>query len=332
MSTSLFKTIVSRFKGWLPTWGIHSIGVTLFIYIVIKLDAANIIKNISTARLSYIVAGYCLTFPFLAAKSFRWRIVLEAYGIFISYGQASILYLIGLFTGHATPGQIGELARVYYLRRLGHSSLSSGMSILIDRLSDIMLLIILNIPIIWIFKDIVGIQVSTPAIFMVFLIFTTAIIIFIVFYKEIGFKLGSVYEWFIQKFEDKTGAEIKNNLFLFKKIPLFSVAFLTVISYAFNFFRLYLLLVSLDVRLPLLYLVSGLALVSLISLLPISVAGMGTRDITLIAIFSHLGIRSEIAISYSFLILGLYLFQFILGFFSWSLYGFNPDKKHNFDR
>ena len=45
-----------------------------------------------------------------------------------------------------------------------------------------------------------------------------------------------------------------------------------------------------------------MAISNLISFIPISISGLGTRDATLIYLFSLIGLKPELAVSYSFLV------------------------------
>jgi len=45
-----------------------------------------------------------------------------------------------------------------------------------------------------------------------------------------------------------------------------------------------------------------MAISNLISFIPISIAGLGTRDATLIYLFSLIGLKPELAVSYAFLV------------------------------
>ena len=56
---------------------------------------------------------------------------------------------------------------------------------------------------------------------------------------------------------------------------------------------------------------------SIIALVPISIAGIGTRDLALIVLFSEIGYAKEDAISFSIIILIMYLFTAIIGLISW---------------
>ncbi len=55
---------------------------------------------------------------------------------------------------------------------------------------------------------------------------------------------------------------------------------------------------------------------TLCTLLPISIAGIGTRDVSLVLLFSCLGLGREQALAFSFLTLGLVIVHALIGWLS----------------
>lgn len=51
-----------------------------------------------------------------------------------------------------------------------------------------------------------------------------------------------------------------------------------------------------------------MAISNLISFIPISISGLGTRDATLIYLFSLIGLKPELAVSYAFLVFVTFFF------------------------
>ncbi|MFQ5685036.1 MAG: lysylphosphatidylglycerol synthase transmembrane domain-containing protein [Candidatus Scalindua sp.] len=318
----------SRFVAALRKWGVRSIGLFAFAFLITRIDINQVITGVIQANPVLVFVAFSLTFPFFAIKSWRWQSLLNSLGLFISYPKVYLLYMIGLFAGLLTPGQVGEMVKVYYIKRSGGSIWMSGLSIVLDRLLDLGLLVVLTIPVFWVFDDIVTINLSTRVL-VVLAAITALFFIFKDVRKRVIYFINFCYSWIIQKIKKKYNIESMGNLNILKRIPYSSVITLTALAYAINYLRFYLLLAALQVQIPLLHLIVGLALVWLVGTLPISVAGIGTRDLALITVFSHLGIRSELAISFSFLILGLYLFQMIVGFLFWIIKGDKLDLDVN---
>ena len=83
------------------------------------------------------------------------------------------------------------------------------------------------------------------------------------------------------------------------------------------FTLMYLLSQLLEINISFLAVVACVSISLAVSLLPISIAGLGTRDITLVALFSTLGLSSEAAIAFSTLLLLLYFVNSLICFPAW---------------
>jgi uncharacterized protein (TIRG00374 family) len=95
---------------------------------------------------------------------------------------------------------------------------------------------------------------------------------------------------------------------------------LTLFAYAFFFGQAYLLALALELDVGLVYLAVALSIAGVITLLPISFSGLGTRDAVLIALFAPLGLAAEQAVAYSTLFfLTFYVWGGILGAVAWQL-------------
>lgn len=79
--------------------------------------------------------------------------------------------------------------------------------------------------------------------------------------------------------------------------------------------RLWLLFRALDVVIPGALLVSSVALISILQTLPVTVAGVGVRDVVLVAVVTRYGYTADRALALSGLFLALVIEQMLVGFF-----------------
>jgi uncharacterized protein (TIRG00374 family) len=95
---------------------------------------------------------------------------------------------------------------------------------------------------------------------------------------------------------------------------------LTLMAYALFFGQARLLAVALDLEVGIVYLAVCLSVAGVITLLPISFSGLGTRDAILIALFAPLGLAAEQAVAFSTLFfLTFYVGGGIIGAVAWQL-------------
>jgi len=72
------------------------------------------------------------------------------------------------------------------------------------------------------------------------------------------------------------------------------------------------------VKVPFLELAFIMAVTSLLSLLPVSISGIGVRDASLVILLSRLGISNGQAMAFSFMVLCIFYFGgSLLGFIFW---------------
>ena len=82
----------------------------------------------------------------------------------------------------------------------------------------------------------------------------------------------------------------------------------------------YLLAIGLNIPVSFFYLASCVSISNIISLLPVSVSGIGTRDVLLIALFSQVGLSAESAVGFSFMFLVFFSgMSALFGFIAWTL-------------
>ena len=78
--------------------------------------------------------------------------------------------------------------------------------------------------------------------------------------------------------------------------------FLTCLSYTVFFIQCYLIAIAMGISIDFITITLFMAISNLISFIPISISGLGTRDAALIYLFSLIGLNPEMAVSYAFLV------------------------------
>ena len=121
------------------------IGVALFVYILSTLDLSQTFGMLMDSRLEFVLAAILLTIPVTILKGFKWKVIIKFYGIDYPVLKASAGWLMGFFYGIITPGRVGELARVRYLKEDSGISLGKSLTtVVVDRIIDIVTLFSLS--------------------------------------------------------------------------------------------------------------------------------------------------------------------------------------------
>ena len=148
----------------------YLIGIFLFIIILTRIDLGSILINIKDIKLSYLFLAFLFGFPILIAKSFCWNYIKKKQNINYSQKDSFLMYGVGLYIGGITPGRVGEVSRIIYLRKDGHSLGKSLVSLILDRVSDFVFLLIFLFFGLFFFFNLANEQILIPSIIITFLI------------------------------------------------------------------------------------------------------------------------------------------------------------------
>jgi len=231
--------------------------------------------------------------------------------IHYSLKNAFLVYLSSIYAGIITPGRFGEFVKLLYLKSDKGISLSKGLSsVLLDRLFDLYLLIILGV--IGISRFGVLGKISDTSLILAIVVILTPL--FMLNKQLMGKSLRSLYNIVLPKnVNDKmkeTFEEFYNGLNQLINPKLIFSGLLTCLAYLLFFIQCYLIVIAMGISIDFISITLFMAISNLISFIPISISGLGTRDATLIYLFSLIGIKPELAVSYALLVFFLF---FIVG-------------------
>ena len=106
--------LLRRVKLFLPF-----IGLIILFLIVYSLNINAIIDAFLSIDPWYVIVALALSLPMILARTAAWQLIMRDQKIHVGFLYSAKLFLIGLFYGIITPGYVGELARVAYLK--GHT-------------------------------------------------------------------------------------------------------------------------------------------------------------------------------------------------------------------
>lgn len=303
-------------KRYLP-WVLRLLGPALLIYFLTTIEFDQLLTILSQAKLWPIVLALILMPPFIWIKSWRWQQILKDMQIELPLKTAIGLYTVGLFLGATTPGQAGDLVKAFYLRDRGAPLAPAMLSVVLDRLCDLLVMAIIASLSVFVFSQFL----PDPRL-------QTALVVVSCFgiLTATGLLLARTpREWILTSFmprilPSKLSATLARWQEQFStltlRLPLVVTMLVSsLISAGFTFWRLWLLFLALGLdRVPLFTVMSVSALIAVVQVLPISFSGIGVRDGILVAALGFYGYREELAISLSLLFLLLNIEHIVVGF------------------
>jgi len=227
-----------------------------------------------------------------------------------------------LYVGFITPGRIGEFVKALYLKSDKGISISKGFSsVLVDRLFDLYLLIFLGSIGIWQF----GVLGKLSDAFLMISIIVIMVPVIILNKQLMGMLIKILYNLaVIKKVKGKIEESFEDFYGGLQKLispRLLVSGLLTCLGYFMFFIQCYLIVLAMDLSINFITIILFMAISNLISFIPISISGLGTRDATLIFLFSLIGLSAETALSYSLLVLlTFYIFGGLIGFLAWMVH------------
>lgn len=271
------------------------LGLGILSLLIYLSDWRDVIRNIGNADLAYIAAGILLTFLLMLLKALRWRFLLRKVGIDLPIRKAWYILMAGLFISNLTPGRIGEPVRSYILKRREGTAFSKSLpSVLVERMFDILAIILLAVPGITILSSLVayrGIMVLVAIIYILLILF---IILIGSNPKRISAALKTLYRFFgwipcFRKFESRIESMALNfhrSLLTYKDrgTLLFTLS-LSVMLWSVEGLILMLSFNSLGMNpglLPSIGIFSIAMLIAIISSLP---GGIGSMEATMVLFF-----------------------------------------------
>ena len=249
----------------------------------------------------------------------RWQLLMKAQNINYSLKDSTIMYAAALYIGALTPGRIGDFIKVFYLKGDGHPFGKSFATVLLDRLFDLISLFLLGYAGMLLF-----IAFFEKAIIILSCIFVGTILLIIFFIYKRDYSIG-ILEYISSNFiperykeNAKTGfSDLCNGIKTLNTNQLTLATFMTFFAWVIYFITMYLFALSIDINIPFLYLATCVSISAVITLIPISISGIGTRDATLVILFSYLGLSKESAIAFSMMILLMYAVNGFIGLIAW---------------
>ena len=277
------------------TWYLRLLGLAVFAVILTKIDIQEVARTLSRARLGYVLAAVLLSVPFMACKAWRWRYLLRMQGIRYPYGRAFILYVTGAFLGAATPGRLGVFVKAFVLKReKGISTALGASSVLADGLFDLGTLGLFALWGILVFHPPITVRWGTVALVLIGLI-----VMLLLMWSRLK-------RWASKALWKVVPLNVKNAVLDFyggieqlwsPKLVLSCAA--SFAAYLIYFVGCRFMAHALSINLSYMYLAFAVSAANIVSLLPVSVSGIGTRDAVLIVLFRSVGQSSENALAFS---------------------------------
>lgn len=294
------------------------ISAGLMVFLLRKISIPELLRLVSDIDPGVFVAGIVCFFLSNLLGAFQWHLLLFSSGIKLSFSKTFRFYFVGLFFNNFLPANVGgDAVKVYDVTRIGSSVYQVIAVTLLDRLLGIFSLCLLAV-----FATAYLIASNNPQTYFAYLLIFAACMV-----PALGFyffkPLGNVLRKTVLRVRplslDTRISSVLDHLGKFKgRKPL--VARLVVLSFVIQTLRVYthvLVGYSLGVSLDFVVLCQFFVFVPLLSLAmipPITINGLGIREMLGIVLFVNAGLTQADAFTMEFLTYVISVAVSLLGF------------------
>jgi len=260
-------------KRPIPWFGLLRLtGIILFILIISRVDIQAIWVEIVKSDIWFITLALLLQLFMLVTKGIRWHL-LNAIGTSVrlgySFGEFFESYAIGVIT----PGRFGELLKAGYQNQRVNK-IASMIKVGAERSLDFSLFILISGLALYFAEFIPNVSpvVGVVITFIGILILLLGIALFS------SKKVNRFLDRFIPGFSE---TYIRRNT-----MNIIGIIFLSLLGNIFYFISCYIVAAyALELEITLAMLCGGIATAGLVNLIPITVMGLGTREMTFLYVF-----------------------------------------------
>jgi len=309
----LFRTVLS------------AVLIALIFYYLV--DSRQFVQLLAAAKLSFLLLCIALIAADRFVMAWKWMILLRAQGSGVSFRDITELTFVSTFFGLFLPSILGgDVVRAYSLTKNISDANLSISSVLLDRTIGISSMMAVSLV-----SALVSYRyIADPRILMVVFLFAVVFGIFVLLVfsssgpkllemilplKGLGTlreKLKGIYDSFLQ-------------FKAYKKV-LFYAAVLSVTVQIMRIVGVYISSLALNLSTSFVYFLIFIPLTIILSLLPVSIAGIGIREGAYIYFFTRVGMTSSGAFTLALLIYFLTIIATLPGAFIYAFRGLSHKK------
>jgi hypothetical protein len=268
-----------------------SVTALLFFYIFRKINFQQFGATLRDARLGILIVGFLVLWVGHYICIYRWRMLMRPLMPVLSLSHLFGIYCIGLFFNLIFPTVVGgDVVKMYYAGRPSKSYAQSFAATFLDRDAGMFAMMIIACVAVLAYPIIVpGIPVS----FIIWSVFSAFVVGNIaIFNPRFHRRLNNVLRTLrLSKIAVK--ADMISNAFQImgkQKAVLFGSLLISFINQLLVISVTWIMAKGLRIQVSLWYFLIFVPVITLISMIPISLNGMGLREYSFMSLFSAIGI------------------------------------------
>lgn len=303
------------------------ISASLIIFLLSRANLPQLYAELKSASMWLFLVALLLGFCVLLVSAIRWYVMLRTKGIRISLSALTYFYLVGSFFNSILPTVLGgDVMRGYELARATGRSLDSASTVLMERIVAFFALFVIC----WValpfgYQRLQGTNVLSVVVAMSigFILFALLILNRRIMGRLISLT-SFIKRWNVQV-RLQAAFESLHSL-AESRLLLFNAFVISLIAQFIAIFSTYCISRALDVDVPFTYFLIIMPLIWVITMIPVSISGIGVREGAFVLFFTQQGVARERALALSLLVFAVTVATGIVGgvIYAWGGY-----RKHN---
>lgn len=277
-------------------------GLILFFFLIYKIGWKNTLVSIQKVSFLHILVSVLILWVAFYLKSSRWRIISRSYDVPLEGYEAFKIFFIGLFLANITPGKLGDFGRLLYIKDKVPNKKIGLASLLMDRVFDLICLLLFS-AFAFLYYQVHFKILKSPNNYESFFGWSiglaTILFILVIFRKKI---IKTLKPWWIAFNSNDLGFYNGSKAVVITCLSM--VLMYGVINY---------IAWSMKIEIDHLGLFLGSFIIGVLTLLPITILGIGVRETSLVLIFQLYNLPSEDAIALSLIVFFVQLISFLPG-------------------
>jgi len=282
----------------------------LLLVVYFFVDVRELAKIITLGKWSFFGLSLVLVPIFVFVKSIRWGSILKNFGISYSRWQCFRIYFVEM-VAIMVVATVGTFVKIFYPRRDGHGLLRPFLSVIVDKYYDYLL------PFVFGTTSAVLLWAELPPDVSVIVLFVVTCVAFIPARKIVGVLSPRIIPSRLKDFFFDKGWNVSEHMVEIQKALNSKIYMLSVAGFCVYYLTVYFLAKSMNIGLSLSEIVLVMTITSLVSFVPISFFGLGTRDVGLLVVFKWFGHKPEEAVALSMALLLLRVAIVMMGSIFW---------------
>lgn len=278
------------------------IGLCILLYVILSVGVGRIASAFMHVNPYYLLPAVLFLPPYLLLQAHKWSRIMKSQGISLPFPYLLKVYLISIFWSALTPGRLGTFVRAKYVMDKAKKPAGECVSgIVLDKMLDLLSLFVLA------FAGalaLIGYLSGTVlyGVFLLFLLFCGACAFLLK--RSLSRRLMKAIYGALVPARLKGDAKSAFGSF-YGSLPgirdMAAPFAYTIASWLSVHTVAYFIALSLGMDVPYYIFVTAFAIATIVSLVPVTVSGFGTREAALIALFVPFGAAPAAIVAMSIL-------------------------------